>query len=80
MNAVDGELSDFWYWCDSRQRRALCALSNAHPDLAQLQWSELSTLDRMQLVRAMHALAELAVECAGALARSREALNKEGYG
>lgn len=75
-NPVDLELADFWYWLPVNDRRVLCAAGYVDVANVELRWSDISSENRVKIIRGMNGLAQLALDCAVALHSAREQLNK----
>jgi hypothetical protein len=70
------ELAELWSNLLPRERQALLTLSYRDPALQPRTWHELDVDSRMQIVRAMRGLTELAVDCAVVLERAKAALDR----
>lgn len=75
-NPVDFELTDFWYWLPDRDRRVLFAMACIDAPVERVTWDQLTTEQRVAIIRGMQDLAQLALESAKALKSARENLNK----
>lgn len=76
LHRVTGEkvMEELWFNLLQRPRRALCELAHIDAPLEQFSWPRIPVDDRVRLVRAMHAMAEISVDCAVALELARNAL------
>lgn len=75
-NPVDLELADFWFWLPVNDRRVLCAAGHVDVANVELRWPDISSENRVKIIRGMNGLAQLAMDCAVALSSAREQLNK----
>lgn len=78
LQRVAGEkvMEELWFNLLNGPRRALCALAHIDAPLEQLSWQRISVAHRVSLVRAMHAMAEISVDCAVAMQLARDALER----